>query len=81
MQICSQRTNDYNSSVTEDEINSAVRKAGSFEGTLPRCFSVRSCWEQAFSKPTRFSHPRHKIQIRNFKIGDSGGLFRFFRLV
>jgi len=34
--------NDYDSSVTEDEINSAVRKAGSFEGTLPRCFPLRS---------------------------------------
>ena len=53
MQICSQRANDYNSSVTEDEINSAVRKAGSFEGTLPRC-SLRSGWEQSSVKPPNF---------------------------
>ena len=50
MQICSQRANDDDSSATEDEINSAVRKAGSFEGTLPRCFSLRFRWEQPWAK-------------------------------
>lgn len=71
--------NDCHSSVAEHEINSAVRKAGSFEGTLPRCFSLRSSCEQNSSNPQQRPPLRCQFQAENFKMGDPGCLFRFFR--
>ncbi len=63
MQIRSQRANDDDSSAIEDKINSAVRKAGSFEGTLPRCFSSRFRSEQPWAKALRFRQPEASFKV------------------